>query len=88
MKIEPSTRNGKKWMVEYKGKKIHFGASGMSDYTIHKDPKRKKAYLLRHQKNENWNDPTTAGFWSRWILWNSPTSKEDNMKKVHRLFNL
>ena len=28
-------------LVTPEGKKIHFGAKGMSDYTIHKDDKRK-----------------------------------------------
>lgn len=22
---------------------------------------------------ENWSDPKTAGFWSRWLLWSDPT---------------
>lgn len=22
---------------------------------------------------ENWSDPSTAGFWSRWLLWSEPT---------------
>jgi hypothetical protein len=28
-------------LITTEGKKIHFGANGMSDYTIHKDDKRK-----------------------------------------------
>ena len=56
-------------------KTTHFGSAGMSDYTIHKDPERKERYLARHKKNENWNDPTTAGSLSRWILWHKPTLK-------------
>ena len=55
----------------------------MSDYTKHKDKDRKKLYLNRHKKNENWNSPMTAGALSRWILWNKPTLKAsiDNYKK-------
>jgi hypothetical protein len=26
--------------------------------------------------NENWEDPTTAGFWSRWLLWEKPDFKD------------
>ena len=55
---------------------VHFGQAGASDYTIHKDPERKKLYIERHEKNENWNDPTSAGALSRWILWNKPTITE------------
>ena len=47
----------------------------MSDFTKHKDPERKERYLKRHKKNENWNNPLTAGALSRWILWNKPTLK-------------
>lgn len=54
---------------------IYFGASGYSDYTKHKDEKRKKRYIKRHRENENWGKSgiDTAGFWSRWILWNKPS---------------
>ena len=69
--------DGKKYRAIYddKGKIINvdFGASGYQDYTMHKDDDRKKLYLARHKKNENWNDPTTAGCLSRYILWNKPT---------------
>lgn len=27
---------------------VHFGAKGYSDYTKHKDPKRKASYVARH----------------------------------------
>tara|TARA_Y100000401_G_C8281007_1_gene203434 strand:+ start:480 stop:752 length:273 start_codon:yes stop_codon:yes gene_type:complete len=90
MRIDKSTRKGKKYMIQYKGKTIHFGQEGASDYTIHKDPERKKAYINRHKKRENWtkSGANTAGFWSRWILWNEPISPEENMKLVHKKFNL
>jgi hypothetical protein len=55
---------------------IRFGAKGMSDYTIHKDEARKQRYLDRHRAREDWNDPLTPGFWSRWYLWNLPTRAE------------
>ena len=38
----------------------------------------KKRYIERHQKNENWNNPETAGYLSRLILWNKPTVKESS----------
>ena len=52
-----------------------FGAKGMSDFTIHKDPKRKGLYLKRHRARENWNAKYSAGALSRWVLWNKPTLK-------------
>ena len=86
--LSRSTRKGKKFMVTFEdGKKIHFGADGSADYTIHKDPKRKERYIKRHQKNENWNDPRTAGFWSRWLLWNKPTIRGSKID-ISRKFNI
>ena len=90
VKIKLSKRKGKKRVAIFyyddnnKLKTTHFGAKGMSDYTIHKDKKRKERYMKRHKVNENWNDPTTAGSLSRYILWNKPTLKasiEDYRKR-------
>ena len=56
------------------GKKtVSFGAKGTSDMTTHKDPERKKRYVNRHKKNENWNDTKTAGFYAKHAPWNKPT---------------
>lgn len=76
--IKKSTNPKKKYMAVFteNGKKVkttHFGSAGMSDFTKHKDEERKKRYLDRHRKNENWNDKFSAGALSRWILWNKPT---------------
>lgn len=76
-----STNPKKKYMIKYinpktnREKTIHFGARGMSDYTnLNKDDERKTRYIKRHSgMGENWNDPQTAGFYSRWLLWNKPS---------------
>lgn len=63
-------------VVNSKGEhKIKFGAKGYSDYTKHKDDNRKQRYIIRHRTRENWTRTGifTAGFWSRWILWNKKT---------------
>jgi len=60
-------------------KTTQFGYKGMSDFTKHKDENRKSSYLARHGskgQNQNWNDPTTAGALSRWILWNKKSLSE------------
>ena len=65
----------KYYIITSSGRKIYFGAKGYSDYTIHKDPQRKQRYIERHKDKENWTKSgiNTAGFWSRWLLWNKPT---------------
>ena len=69
------------------GKHVDFGAKGYEDYTTHKDINRKKNYITRHQKRENWEDLNTAGFWSRWILWNKPTIFS-SIKDIEKNFNI
>jgi hypothetical protein len=62
-------------IVPPNARKVYFGQYGASDYTIHKDDERKLRYIKRHQERENWGKSgiNTAGFWSRWLLWNLKT---------------
>ena len=97
--LQKSTNLNKKYMVtlvkpDIKNKTIHFGASGYSDYTKHKDTERMKKYDSRHKSRENWTKSgiKTAGFWSKWILWSKPglkqaidyTSNKFNIKIIRR----
>jgi len=70
-------------------KTVHFGSKGMSDYTINKDPYRKRLYLKRHRARENWSKSgiQTAGFWSRWLLWNLPTLDE-SIRDIEKRFHV
>ena len=83
--IQPSKKADKKYDAVIDGKKtISFGSSQHLDFTKHKDPERKQRYLDRHKARENWNDPTTAGALSKFVLWNKPTisaSVKDMNKK-------
>lgn len=79
VKIFRSPRKDKKWRAQFENNKtVDFGATGYSDYTIHKDPERKKRYIARHRNNEDWtiNGIFTPGWWSRYYLWEKPTKKE------------
>jgi len=49
---------------------VKFGAKDYSDFTIHRDPDRKRRYILRHKTNEDWTNPLAPGTLSRYILWN------------------
>lgn len=92
IKITKSNKKDKKLMAIFENchtdrrKTVHFGAAGMSDYTIHKDPERKQRYINRHSKNEHWNNPISAGSLSRWILWNK-TSLRESIKDYKRRFH-
>tara|TARA_R110000823_G_scaffold22228_2_gene66661 strand:- start:211 stop:516 length:306 start_codon:yes stop_codon:yes gene_type:complete len=71
-----------------KKKTTHFGSAGMSDYTINKDKERRKLYLDRHRKRENWDNPLSAGSLSKHILWGDSTSKQTNIANFKNKFNL
>ncbi len=84
LRITKSDKPAKKLMavfeIDGKQRTVHFGSAPNKDYTIYYKTegksvadKKKDAYLARHKVNENWNDPTTAGSLSRWVLWNKPT---------------
>ena len=89
--LKPANNNIHKYVVvvEKDGvrKTIRFGAAGMSDYTKNRDEVRKQRYLERHRDNEDWNDITTAGAWSRWLLWNKPTIAE-SLQDIRKRFDL
>ena len=99
VKITKDNETDKKMKAEFydsSGKKlktVRFGAKGYSDFTTlnkDNDPMRKEIkqrYLNRHKKNENWDDPTTAGSLSRHILWSEPTIKKsiESFKKKFKL---
>jgi len=92
LEIKPSTNPDKKYMAVFDmenghTKTTHFGSKPYQDYTQHHSKIRKMLYLTRHRVNENWNDPTTAGALSRWLLWNKSTLSA-SIQDFKRRFNL
>ena len=73
--------------IDGKKKTTKFGAVGYDDFIITKNVAKKEAYLARHKVRENWNDPTSAGALSRYILWNEPTLAA-SIKDYKRHFKL
>lgn len=89
--IKPSSRKDKKYDAVIDGSKtVSFGQRGASDFTLHKNEDRKNRYINRHKKNEQWDNPKTAGFYSRWITWEKPTLKEavSNVNKKFKNINV
>lgn len=93
VEIIPATQKNKKFQAIFydenkkKKKTVAFGAKGMSDLTKHKDPERKKRYIERHRKREDWTKPDNPGSLSRFILWNKPTF-ESSFQDYRKRFNL
>jgi hypothetical protein len=92
VRISKSPVGGKRYraVFEEKGKIVNtdFGDPTMENYTIHHDKARLEAYLSRHRSRENWNDPTSAGALSRWILWGPSTSFRTNVELFKKRFHL
>jgi hypothetical protein len=91
IEIKKSHLPNKKYNAVITGTKtIPFGQRSASDYTIHRDAERKQRYLKRHQVMEDWGDPKTAGFYSRWITWNKPTLQQSvaDVNKKFKQLNL
>ena len=67
--------------------KLKFGNINYQDYTQHHNRERKMRYINRHAPREDWEDLSTKGFWSRWLLWNQPTI-EDSIDDINNRFNI
>jgi hypothetical protein len=83
--IKKSPKKDKKYVASFckngRVKQTHFGAKGYQNYggvgkDRHLSKERKKRYIQRHKSRENWNDPTSAGALSRYVLWDKPSFRE------------
>ena len=72
--LSKSKKHDKKFDAIIGNKTVSFGSKGYSDFTIHHDYDRMKWYENRHKSRENWSKSgiKSAGFWSKWVLWNKP----------------
>ena len=91
--VHQSDKPEKKMYAElqkYSGrtKRVYFGQAGATDFVQSKDVERKKRYIARHQANEDWSNPESAGFWSRWVLWNITNKAESIADAIRRANNL
>jgi len=92
--IKKSNKPEKKLMAIFstdgvsRTKTIHFGQAGAPDYTKTQDKEQRSRYISRHRLKENWNNPTSAGALSRWILWGNSTSRKVNLLNFKKKFKL
>ena len=70
------------------GSVVHFGSPEYENF-MHKDEGRKRLYIIRHEKNEDWTKSgiQTAGFWSKHLLWNLP-SLTASIRDTERRFGI
>lgn len=94
LRVEDSKAKGKRYTAVFRDsesgreKRVNFGDASMENFTIHKDPERRKRYLDRHKSRENWNDPLTPGALSRWILWGESSSLRKSVSDYRKRFKL
>ena len=93
LKVSRSNKKDKKLKAVFtfadgKTKTTHFGAKGMSDYTIHKDKERRARYRKRHKKDLKTKDYTRAGYLSYYILLGDKTNLTDAVKDYKKRFKL
>jgi hypothetical protein len=84
--LSKSDKPEKKYRVLIGNNTIYFGDAAYQDYTQHNDIHRKDLYLTRHSKREDWDDPLTAGFWSRLLLWNKKSISK-SIKDIKKQFS-
>jgi hypothetical protein len=93
LSIHKSSVQGKKYTAIFekpdgRTKSVHFGASGMDDYTLTHNQEQRARYRERHAKDLDTKDPTRAGFLSYYILWGQSTSLQANIAAYKRRFHL
>lgn len=92
LKLMHSPLTNKKYRIIFpKGSHIDFGDINYNDYLIYNlnfgkniaDIQRER-YLSRHAAREDWSNPYTAGFWSRFLLWEKRNLKSaiKNIEKM------
>jgi hypothetical protein len=92
--LYPSTLKTKKWDLYFerdgRQRKVSFGNPNYEDYTIHKDPERKRRYLARATKIKgNWaNDPFSPNSLAINVLWNTPKSPQENLRLYLKKLNI
>jgi hypothetical protein len=84
IKIQRSTREGKKYMVNVDGKTIHFGASG---YRIKPNTNAGDSYCARSAGIKGANDNTSANYWAR-QLWSCRGEKSVSAKPFFGKYKL
>ena len=85
LRIKPSTARGKKFMVVYRGRKIHFGARGYGDFDLWRRRRgmkfalaKRRRYVRSHTKilmgdgSLAWKDRTSPEYYSMRALWDFP----------------
>ena len=89
--ITKSDAKGKKFTATYekdgKEKKINFGATGYTDYTLGATDEQRKSYRARHNSGQS-APADTANALSYHILWGNSRSRATNIASFKRKYGV
>jgi len=89
--LRPSHRADKKYdalfAVGSRQRVVSFGAAGYSDYTQHRNKRRRASYRARHA-HDRLQDATSAGALSWHLLWGESTSLRANLQRYRARFGV
>ena len=89
MDVYNSDKKNKRFVAIFSdGTETDFGLKNGSTYIDHGDKKKRTNYISRHKPNENWDDYTSAGSLSRFILWGDNVDIHKNIDAFKKRFNL
>ena len=95
VEIQKTSKPKKKMEAVFKDKDgkvvktTYFGAKGYSDYTLHKDKKRRERYRKRHEKDvKGVKDFTTAGHLSMDVLWGDSSNLKTAINAYKKKYKL
>ena len=74
--------------VNGRTKTTRFGTSSNFVLNPNKTIRDRTNYIKRHQVNEDFNDPTSAGALSRFVLWGDSRSLKKNISAFKKRFRL
>lgn len=95
VRVEKSREEGKKWDAVFQEgdteKRVAFGASGYTDYTMTNGDReakvRRELYRSRH-KGDLRGDVTRPGYLSFFILWGDSVDMMENIRAYKKRFHL
>ena len=88
VELSKSSKANKRFKVVIDGRKtIHFGLKNGSTFIDHKDSMKKNAWIARHKVRGTFNNPKSASFYAKNLLWNKD-SLQKSIKDTNQKYKI
>ena len=87
IKFSKSSRKGKKYMMVFETKTIHFGSDVSQTFVEGASEKKRANYIARHKVREDFSKINPASL-SRYILWGNSSNLQTNLKDYIKRFKI